>query len=482
MKKLLSESNDQQLQICHYILSSPKQSRSSKEIQDALNLSEHIVKTRCDALIADIQQIAETPMHCLLEYAFNQYKISGSSGDIINRLLLKYGKKSRIFQLLHMIVTKSYVAISNYQDIAFVGESNAYNMKDNLKDFLSDYGLSIGKKNQLIGEEYVIRQLLYSIYYTIFKNLEIPFESYIENEAQQIFNQLLKEELCSFELSEADKNKLLTYLMITVLRINHQYFLHEKNKYFPSERRFTQTIQFIQKRFKLSNERANLEWQLIKSFLEIEKIIPYANTIYRQETTQKINNAAEGLLKYLEQYRIDRSNKQTLELIDFGFRNMFKMVFLSASKRVDSLFYLRETDVSEGDSFHLKICHAFMHSYIQEEGEVYQCLLKNHLLMRDLTISLERILLESGLRYEVSIRLDFSMGPSYQEYIKKWIQRSLDIPITIVENSKEKANILVTDYLTKSRNEERLLIWSKPSTPNDWKALKEWIREELSNP
>lgn len=482
MKRLLSKENFQKLQIVCYVLSSSKQLRKPKEIEEEFNLSSPTVESRCEELNNDIHQVMGETANCRLEHSFNEYRMVGNTENIFNLLLLKYGKQSRTFRLLHMIVNQKDVSIVKYLEVAHVGESNAYNMKDKLKIFLKDFQLDVGYKSKLIGEEYDIRQLLYSIYYTIFKNLEVPFETYVENEAKQLLDQLLNEELYSFELSEGDKSKLLMYLMVTVVRINHQYFLHEKNPYISPERKSVPTSRFIQNRFNLSDKRANLEYQLIKSFLEIERILPYSSTVYMLDITQQIYNEASEFLGFLKQYRIDKSDIQALEIINFGLQNIFKNVFLSASKRVDHLFYLSEADVLGSSTFQFEICYSVLKTYLKKRGSFYSGLLNNHSLIRQMLVSLETVFETSGLRYEVAVRLEFGLGTLHQHYIKDLIQHKLGLPIVIVDSSKEKSDILVSDRPLNLRDKTRVLVWNDPPTSSDWEVLMKFIREELGLP
>ncbi|MGG5369646.1 helix-turn-helix domain-containing protein [Enterococcus sp. AZ196] len=478
MEKLFDQSKVKKMTLVHYILSGPNQTRKISEIIRDLKMERRGVKKLGEELMTDIQLVAQESAECSLELDDNTYQLTGQVEDLLSRLILYYGKRSDLFQLLHMVVKEKSFSITGYEASIHLASGSFYDKKKELNGFLADYGLKIGAKHQLTGEEYPIRQLLFSIYHTLFKDIESPFEAYIQAEAQQLFNQLLSEELKAVTLCQGDQSKLMMYLMITVIRINNGHFLHKNNDLLIPGRQSSSTIPFIQERFNLSKERANLEYQFIQSFLELEKIVPYPTMVYTVTVMRKINQIAGDFLKFLNQYHIDESNTQLLYTIDFAVRNMFKNVLLSSSMRVDSLIYLRESDLSDQYPVQFKICQAFLESYFKKEPLLDPALLTNRSLMLHLLTSLEAVLEIGNLRYEVALRLDFYSGTSYQENIRNLIEHKLNLPITIV-NTAEKAHIVVADHQVHPKLGERVLMWNYPPTPTDWEVLTEWIREEV---
>lgn len=479
MDELFSEKSFTQLQMLHFIASGPNKMRKTKEVVDSVPISQQTVRIYLNDLMDDILQVMPKDASCRLKKIPHGYQIIGAEQDVLARLVLKYGKQSPIFMLLHMVVTSKRFSINNYCEKAYVSSGNFYKKSDKLKVFLANYGLSMNSRFQIIGEEYDIRQLLFSVYFTLFKDIDNPFASFVVAEAQQVLDQFLNEELKTVTFGKSDRNRFLMYLMISVLRINGGHFLHEKNPYFPSERHSSPTIDFLKRRFGFSDRRANLEYQLLKSFLELEKIVPYSTMHYTHDITESFIMIAGDFVKLLKQHSISEADEQSLEAINFGLRNMFKNILLSESKRVDSLFFLREADVSEEFPVQFKICLEFLNTYFQKEPMLNPSLLRNRSLMLHLFISLEEVFELGHLRYDVALRVDCSYGVFGREYIKRKIRQQLALPITIVDSDEQKADILITDRSTSPDTNERILVWNYPPTSSNWETLIASIKEKL---
>ncbi|MGM0122859.1 hypothetical protein IGI37_000225 [Enterococcus sp. AZ194] len=478
MDKLLNRNDITKLQILYYILSGNNMYRAIEEIELALDLSYYIVKSCIKELTNDLKEIYAEEERCRIERCGEGYRVAGDAKNVIAMLVWRYGGSSKVFQFLDAILNKKDFSLLKYSRENYLSTSSAYNAKKNLESFFSYYNIRLDGNYKIRGNEFSIRQLLFSVYFTIFNEFENPFSNFVTIESEHLMAHILNDYTLN-ALAEGDKNKLYFFLYITTIRLDTGETLSQDNHYFFPQTERTETSQFLQKRFNLSEESAAIECQSIKFFLETEKILPYSTSVFKNEVVQSIVEQADAFISFLEKYSIEFKSKYSMNIANHGLRDIFKNILLCSMLRIDNLFYLRHEDVCLHYPTQFVICKSFMEKYFFERADLGAALSRNNSLMLSVVFAVTTLFEFSHLQYEVKVKLDFNLGISYQREIQNLMTHMIDLPITIVVEKNLEADIVVTDRYKSNHTENRIIDWSYPPTVSDWQRLSNKISELL---
>ncbi|MFR3685007.1 MAG: helix-turn-helix domain-containing protein [Enterococcus sp.] len=480
MEELFNKQDPIKIKLIYYLLTGPSRYREKSDIEKLFNLSSYSVETRIKELNAELVQVQVTKEKCKIIEIEKGYQVVGNIGDIVSRLLWFYGKKARSFILLDMIVQSKKFSMKKYSEKIFLEVSSTYKIKKELKTFLQLYQVDLKPKYQLSGEEHAVRQLLFSIYFTIFKTFEWPFPDYIHVEADQLFRQVVMDHQVELkEMAEGDKQKIFCFLGVIVIRMNRGAFLQENNPCFSPLQHSTRTVEFFQRKFKLSEAIASVEYQSIEQFLKLEQIIGSRSSTLNEGALEAVQAMADDFLRYLHRSKVGFKNKESAEQTNEGLLFVFEKVLLYSTQRIDSLFYLRKNQVSAHYPTQFQICKTFLENYFSKKEGCERTLIENHSLLLSLLSLLDEVLEYSHVHYEVKVRLDFSLGTDYQREILNLMNHKLNLPILLSSTKEDPVDILLTDRNEKTSDKKNIVTFSYPPTTSDWTNLSELILKVL---
>ena len=476
MEKLLDEADITKMKIVNYLLSSPNRYRKIEEIVSTLELSYYTVTTSINNELADdFKNFFSGSQQCSIRRIDEGYQLVGATQNILSVLLWHYGRRARNFHLLDTLLKSNDFSVVKYSKATSLSTSRINKVKKDLRLFLVDYQIDLNYKCQLVGEEYSIRQVLYSTYFSIFKEFERPFPEYVYLEAVNLIQRVASDFSLDY-LTEADKNKVLLFLCILVIRLHSGNDLGEKNAYFSPLITQTEssTQSMLMTQFKFS-ESASMEYQSIKLFLETEQIILYTTSVFHYSVTHSIIALTDSFLHFIRKSDVDVRNRAAIEMVNYGLRDVFKLVTLCSPCRVDDLFYLRREDVQVHYSGQFHLCEKLLRGFLTKEDAQCGKTLKNQSMMLRLVSILTNIFEFTSFQKKVRLRLDFSLGSSYHYELHNWIAHMIDVPIEIVFEPEKAADIVITDRMLEKKRPEEVVYWSYPPTIQDWRLLNEKI-------
>lgn len=144
----------------------------------------------------------------------DSFKIDTSHFIASNKLFLFYLEKSRNFETFNFIVQHAPQTFKFFQSMFFYSQSAIYQSLNQLNKSFESLSLKFSLSG-IEGDERTIRHVLFRVYWIAFGGVKWPFE--IDREF--LLNEVNKGEIIRGKLSEFERERLLYWLAITVLRI-----------------------------------------------------------------------------------------------------------------------------------------------------------------------------------------------------------------------------------------------------------------------
>lgn len=466
----------------YFILSGNERMRAVDQVENDLGLTYYMVDYSFKELNQDLIDIyKETGGElCQLQKVGNRYyQITGIVETVVSRLFWFYGARSKLFILLNNIFTSQKFTPSKHSQDNFLSSASVYIAKNELRDFLLDYNIQLSNAYRLVGDEFSIRQLLFSIYFGIYKEFEYPFKKQVEVESTIFLETVIND--FNIELTSGDRSKLLLYLSVLFIRLQSKNIMQTEEAYFYPSSKQSATANYLQKRFKLNDETSNIELQNIQWFLEAEKLLPFCSTLFCYETEKETVELANLFIKNLTNQDIETENDHPMEtMLSSRVQEIFRYLILCSSKRVDHLFYLRQADVYFFYPTHYYLCKNFLEKhYFKESRSSLHSVNYKFLLLNFLT-SITNLFEVSHLRYRIKVKLDFISGKLYQDEIENLIKHMIDLPISITFKQSE-ADLIITDRYHKHKKSNQVINWTYPATIHDWSHLTNAIIHFLNS-
>lgn len=156
---------------------------SVDQLSDILKVSRYKLEKYILELQIDLERIDFEATIELLDTG--EIKVHQLTHAIVKRIRLCFVERSLSFQLFHRFIIDE-TSIDKQIEELHVSRSSTYRLYKRLKCKLTDEGFQI-KKNQLIGDESLVRSFLFGLYYEIFNGLSNPFGKKFSSKPKKYF-------------------------------------------------------------------------------------------------------------------------------------------------------------------------------------------------------------------------------------------------------------------------------------------------------
>jgi hypothetical protein len=455
------------------------------QICEELGLSKFKVNQYLEELNTDLQVFSKNAR-------IEVFKTGEIESLNINRLLvkkirLKYLTNSNIYGLFESVFKKEVTA-GEYANEHFIGRTNSYNYKKQLVKILKENNIMY-KKDQLVGDELAIRNLIFSVYFEFFNGIASPFT---EKEDKQIndFIQLVSTYFILF-LPNTKKTKLYFYLGVWFQRIKNNHFL--KNEAHGDFFAFKNTEAFIRLSQHIDHTYDELKdcWQFFFLYLYCEEILSGSDTNKKQVSflfsRGEQNSIAKNIIESIsfdDQVSLQEKEEYILKLSEevnrINMKNNYFYTSLESFSSIQSFHYFEESYPKITRVISTNIKHYMEVNHINEEMMVR--------IYFDYMFSFLKIVPIRKIESTINICVDFSFGSSYSDYIISQVTEFHDLNVVIQSNVTIKTDIYLSDFALEGIK-CRQIIWKNPPTSDDWEDFgntvvqikQERIEENESN-
>ncbi|WP_036071151.1 helix-turn-helix domain-containing protein [Listeria aquatica] len=192
--QFLDHSEQQKTYLLRFLESHHAEYLPSQKIMDFLSISNFKLQRLIDEINEDFQEHPETTkLQIKIENKHFIHCPNLTEKDI-SYLKLAYLEKSYLFLLLQELMIQP-TSIYSFSDNFYISKTKAYNVQQELIQILAAFNLTI-KGGKLVGDEIIIRNLLYNIYYNFYHGIKEPLIEHMDDRAKQYFSKL-KTELSS---------------------------------------------------------------------------------------------------------------------------------------------------------------------------------------------------------------------------------------------------------------------------------------------
>jgi hypothetical protein len=454
---IFNRDDERKLQLLQHILTKKNSYCSIIELEDKFGLSYYLVRTLMEELIEDIQNSTMANNNFYIQKQDNGYSFEGDYAHIVLYLNWFYGKQSKLFKFLHATLTNPYFNILQFSSDNFLSTSTAYKLRTDLTLLLNNYNLELDHEYKITGDEFVIHQFLYSIYFRIFNYFEFPFNSFIETEAKNLVY-TIKDSL-NISLSESDFTKLKLFSAIVFLRKN---FLQENDtdsffyNILPID-----TFQSIFKNAKelhLNTTQIDTIAKDYQCFLEFEHIVPFSQIVFSSDIYVEVNKYASLILKEFSFLNLKIKKRTDYNLVFSTIKNFILQNKIIEKNRVDLLFH-EICDFSKSYCFEHFLLERIQKALASLDGVF---IFKHRASQFRLALLISKLLNYFYLEQPIKIHFDlnFNKVSIYEmiERLKKYIP--LDINLSLCDFTT--ADICVSDKAFLDQKIEKNVVYVSP--------------------
>ncbi|WP_424348621.1 helix-turn-helix domain-containing protein [Latilactobacillus sp. 5-91] len=376
---------------------------------------------------------------------------------ITKKVRLSYLERSEIYALLLNALNQS-VSVEAFAKAHFFSKSYAYSLKKQLTKLLKQYGIEY-RNNELHGDELVVREFIYTIYYDFYNDLGRPFSSQLLEEIKQLKQQLLWR--YQIDLSLVRTTKLDLFLGTLLQRLQQHHPLSatdfETEDYQPTD-------------FTLNGLLAKL-YNPDQLQYEIDYILTF---LYAENMTEVF----EGHRSLVKVQQINQGSQRIVETImtELGLPQAIQTVLTHQIATVNIRLALFYAEISSFTS--VQQVKFFEESYPTTSEVILRNLpefakqatinaqLTNTLFYNYLFAVIESVP-DDLLNPPIHICVDFSSGKAYTHYIEQQILGFKNLNIVLERNITQKTQLFVSDFAQGSLKTAQI-IWKNPPNADDW--------------
>lgn len=382
---------------------------------------------------------------------------------IVKKMRLFLVERSLTYKIFHCYVTNETSLDKQIEDL-HVSRSSTYRLYKRLKAQLVDEGFQL-KKNQLIGEEDMLRNFLFGLYYEIFNGLASPFDKETQHQAKELLRYL--EHYLNLSLPKTKEHKLLFFISIALIRMRNIHPMDREYLNYVENDATEYLDKWLDSHYSLSPEEKRREIAALLLFCQLMEIdLPLETAIIEGDQMRMAEKLVDEFLQYLAEHSRFELNqlKEDGELVAgllrinrrwliYHFREstfvakIQRRYFQEINPKLDELI----------QDFIEKIAHRGIFHSDQERNKLYY----DYLFFMITQISVEE------LEDPVFICIDFSHGNSYNEYIQTMLSSLQTMNICYEEKLSTKTQIYLSDFLIDTLPCHQM-IWKRPPTPEDW--------------
>ncbi|MDU5337315.1 helix-turn-helix domain-containing protein [Enterococcus sp.] len=439
---------------------------SLTQISEILDFSPYKAETYFEELVDDLEKIGQPK---LMELSKGGEVLNAELTHLlIKKLRVHYVEKSPAYQMFHLFMTKEISLDSQLdQEKINLSRSGAYKYQKNLKKLLSDENVQL-KKNKLLGNEFQLRNFLFGIYYELFNGIKNPFEEATIKLARNILNYFIH--FYETGLVKTKEIKLIFFLCIWLTRLKYNHVIDTAFISVKKEGFFDYLHKLLSEQFFLNPQQIELELAYFYLFVYLEDIdksslIDFLPTSVEQQAKQLTTSFFDNLAS-----RIERNG----ETLAFSTNDIEE--FQNINRKWLIYHFKESTFITKGQIRYFQEINPLLDEFIQEfieKAELRSLFLskqeKTKLYYDYLFFVITKIPIER-LEKPLHICIDFSHGRVYNDYIRRMLSSLQSMNIRYEQRLSTKTKLYLSDFAIDTLPCKQV-IWKRPPTPGDWKAL-----------
>lgn len=387
--------------------------------------------------------------------------------SIVKKFRLSYYKEAPTFLLFKAFIEEN-MTVKEFSIRHYFALPTVYLRQRTIKKFLSKHNLEI-KNGKVVGNETIIRNLIFSVFFDIYNGIELPFTEEIRNQIKSLSEYLTF--LFHLRLSKTEQVKLNLLIGILICREKNGFSLSKEEDFF-----IFLTSSDIQLVIDKIADFLSIEDET-KKCIEIRYLLGFLKSLGVDEVPVVIQASK---FEDIDEISINLASKITSELkinehknrISFENKlialNRYRQIFdftLSSFASSNQRDYFLESypKLSKAVTRALTICKEQLHfsdeTIVNQLFFEYVFLLINHFAF---------------IEIPVYVCVDFSLGNLYTNFIQNQIQGFKNLNIIVENRLTSKTDIFVSDSVIENLSITQI-IWKRPPTPNDWEVFGDAI-------
>lgn len=398
------------------------------------------------------------------------------NGFICDEDILKirqhYLDNSLIYQLLIFLLF-STKPINKFTAEHYISPSSLYLYKKRINKLLEKEHLLI-KKNRIVGNEWRVRSVGYSIIHDL-NGIGYPFTEQQKNQSDRFVFWI--EQCFNIRIRNSLRYKLSLFLSVSALRIKKKAYFHESHMTINVDSAaplIQQLAKKLKAEYQLSDTVAINEASLLAIYLYINRIIHIKSYLDFSEIKATLSIFNSNYLNMIKEMAESISlDYQLLKALLKGVQPIHERLMLMPDvhhrfRNIRHFQFLKEEYPLFDQKVHetiRKIGNAVLLTE-EEKADLYIC------YMMEL---IENFPLEA-IEEAVYITLDFSYGKAYEEFIAEHLQYALAGKIVIEEVISSKTDIYISDFHLGNLQCTHIL-WQRLPNNHNWHKLISQIKQ-----
>lgn len=434
---------------------------SADQLGDILEISRYKLEKHLQELQDELK---ENHFNATIElHETGEIEIHQLTHALVKKMRVYLVERSLTYQIFHCYVTNETSLDKQIEEL-HVSRSSTYRLYKRLKNRLADEGFQL-KQNQLIGDEGMLRNFLFGLYYEIFNGLASPFDAEIQQQAKELLRYL--EHYLNLSLPKTKEHKLLFFMSIGLIRMRKNHLMPQAQIEYVENEATEYLNKWLDSHFSMTATEKRHEIAALLLFCQMMEVDWQVNLkMIEGKEIQMAQELVEEFLHYLadhsrftiQRLKEDRSLLSGLLRINrrwllYHFREstfvtkIQRRYFQEINPKLDELIQDFIERIAQRGLFHSD----------QERNKLYY----DYLFFLITQISVEE------LEDPVFICIDFSHGSSYNDYIQTMLRSLQTMNICYEEKLSTKTQIYLSDFLIDTLPCHQM-IWKRPPTPEDW--------------
>lgn len=464
---LLEKEDRQKLQLLRLLDRQPNQKVRIKEIQEMLGYSYYLVKNTILEIEKDILELDLSNYFAIeiTETYVNLYEKMNANTTLF---LHHYLRGSIQVKILTELFFKEHFSISQFAEEHFSSYAFVYKRFLQLKQNLKDEGIKIDRRNRIVGEEHTIWLFFGHLFQTIYSIEEIcPPEQFrlIEQTVNRIQPFLAK------TLTETVKANFYQLLLVFLTRYNQGRNLRFAKK----ERQLLERLkpanqalfdgikQEITRAFDLPDETIEEEGLFLLNLLYTESLTEPIGQLFPEAETLVITNFItefEQVFQMKLAEAEERNLRSALELLVWD-------VFCFPARSRFFVDTIEITYFKNSYPEYFDFCQRVMSQTKLVDNKV-----QGRFLFYYGLLTLIRFIPITRVSEAIEVCIDFSIGESYNDLIKRDLLYFSSLNIEVVTIQSEKTRLILTDAINLANNyPSKKIVWLTPPRPEDWEQV-----------
>ena len=391
--------------------------------------------------------------------------------DIL-KLRQQYLDSSLIYQLLIFLLF-SNKPISKFTAEHYISNSTLYLYKKRINKLLEKEPLLV-KKNKIVGNEWKIRSLGYSIIHDL-NGIGHPFTEQQKNQSDQLVFWI--EQFFKIRIRNSQRYKLSLFLSISALRMMKKSYFHKS--YIAANVDLSAPL-IQQLAGKLKNEYSIPDSVAINE-AAILYIYLYINRMIHKKTHLNFSELKPTLLIFNSKYL--NMIKEMSDSIPLDYQ-LLKVLFKGVQPIHERLLLMHDVHHRFRNIRHFQFLKEEYPLFDQKVNETITAIGHSILLTEeekaDLYICYMMELIKNfpleSIEEPIYITLDFSYGKAYEEFIAEHLQYALAGKIVIENVISSKTDVYISDFHLGNLQCKHIL-WQRLPNNHNWQDLIKQIKQ-----